>query len=217
MIKCHQKQAAAVFITLNGKATTFSEELCEEGPNGGKSAKEKYEAAIAKMGPSGKNICSSQQLTAAAAQEAALFGGKSNSASLDALNGQVYCDGSASIDPTGDDAGTLDPAGLTGKLKLKCADTVGRELGKLAAAAILCHQKQADATFARRLFQEEVCEESDPAKHKSALEKYRAAMDKLDAKNICLQSCLSRPNRDALGTNVLGRIESGNQVAYPCP
>ena len=76
---------------------------------------------------------------------------------------------------------------------------------------------QADATFAGRLFQEEVCEESDPAKHKSALEKYGAAMDKLDAKNICSQSCLSRPNRDALGTNVLGRIESGNQVAYPCP
>ena len=146
-----------------------------------------------------------------------LLASKTNPNSLDALNGQVYCDGSASIDPTGDDAGTLDPAGLTGKLKLKCADTVGRELGKLAAAAIVCHQKQADATFAGRLFQEEVCEESDPAKHKSALEKYGAAMDKLDAKNICSQSCLSRPNRDALGTNVLGRIESGNQVAYPCP
>ncbi|TMA38794.1 MAG: hypothetical protein E6J79_05510, partial [Deltaproteobacteria bacterium] len=78
---------------------------------------------------------------------------------------------------------------------------------------ILCHQKQADAMFAGRLFQEEVCEESDPAKHKSALEKYGAAMDKLDAKSICSQPCLSRSNRNALGTSVLGRIESANQVA----
>ena len=217
VIKCHQKQADAAFATLNGKVTTFDEELCEEGPNGGKSAKEKFEAAIAKIGPSGKNLCTSQQLALASSQETALFAGKSNAASLDALNGQVYCDGSASIDPSGDDAGTIDPSGLTGKLKLKCADTLGRELGKLAAAAIVCHQKQADSGFAGKVFQEEVCEESDPAKHRSALEKYRAAMDKLDAKGICTQTCLSRPNRDALGANVLGQIESANQVAYPCP
>src|SRR5207302_346201 len=30
VIVCHQKQAGAVFATLNGKTTTFSEELCEE-------------------------------------------------------------------------------------------------------------------------------------------------------------------------------------------
>ena len=62
-----------------------------------------------------------------------------------------------------------------------------------------------------------MCEESDPVKHRSALEKYRAAMDKLDAKGICTQACLLRPNRDALGMNVLGQIESANQIAYPCP
>src|SRR5206468_3007537 len=65
VIKCHQKQADAAFATLNGKVTTFDEELCEEGPNGGKSAKEKFEAAIAKIGPSGKNLCTSQQLALA--------------------------------------------------------------------------------------------------------------------------------------------------------
>ena len=92
-----------------------------------------------------------------------------------------------------------------------------RELGKLAAAVTHCHQKQADAMFAGKGFVEEVCEESDPAKHKSALEKYRAAMTKLDGKGLCQQACLSPANRDTLGTSILSQIETANQVAYPCP
>jgi len=94
---------------------------------------------------------------------------------------------------------------------------VGSELGKLAAAVIKCHQKQADAVFAGKTFDENACEELDPVKHKSAVEKYGAAMSKLDTKGICTQTCLSRPNRDALGANVLAQIEAANQVAYPCP
>ena len=217
VIGCHQKQADAVFSALNGRPIPFDEEQCEEGPSAGKSAKEKLDAALAKLGPSGKDLCSAKQLMQAAARETTLFAGKTTTGSLDALNGQIYCDGTSSVDFGGDDAGTIDANGLTGKLKLKCADTVGRELGKLAAAVTHCHQKQADAMFAGKGFVEEVCEESDPAKHKSALEKYRAAMTKLDGKGLCQQACLSPANRDTLGTSILSQIENANQVAYPCP
>ena len=71
--------------------------------------------------------------------------------------------------------------------------------------------------FAGKGFVEEVCEESDPVKHKSALEKYRTAMTKLDGKGLCQQACLSPANRDTLGTSILSQIENANQVAYPCP
>src|SRR5206468_7785410 len=44
-----------------------------------------------------------------------------------------------------------------------------------------------------------------------------AAMDRLDAKGICTQPCLSRGNRDALGTHVLAQVEADNALVYPCP
>src|SRR5207249_4800844 len=106
---------------------------------------------------------------------------------------------------------------LKAKDKLKCADTVGSELGKLAAAAIKCHIKLADSDFGAKDFDENVCEENDPAKGKAALQKYNAAMTKLTTKAICTQSCLSASNRTALGANVLAQVEAGNQLVYPCP
>src|SRR5436305_760635 len=96
-------------------------------------------------------------------------------------------DGTTNIDPAGaggDDAGTIDTAALDAKDKLKCADTVGSELGKLAAAAIKCHIKLADSDFGAKDFDENVCEENDPAKGKAALQKYNAAMTKLTTKAI---------------------------------
>src|SRR5205823_2547007 len=64
---------------------------------------------------------------------------------------------------------------------------------------------------------EEACEETDPVKHKAAHEKYSAAMDKLDLKGTCTQTCLSRTSRDMLAANVISQIEAANEVAYPCP
>src|SRR5207244_11314102 len=111
-------------------------------------------------------------------EETTLFASKPNPASLDAPNANVACDGTTSIDASGDDAGTVDMAAADAKNRLKCADTVGAELGKLAAAVIKCHQKVADARFAFKPFDEEACEETDPVKHKAEHEKDRAAIDK---------------------------------------
>ena len=69
MIKCHKKQADTAF-----KGSTVDDESCETGPNNGKSAKEKLDAAIAKV----SSLCTSAELTFAAAEEATLFADKSN-------------------------------------------------------------------------------------------------------------------------------------------
>jgi len=208
VIKCHKAMADSVL-----KGSPVDDEACESGP--GKSAKGKLDAAITKVGP----VCTSTQLTLAAAEEATLFANKSNPLSLDAQAAAVYCDGSMPIDPAGaggDDAGTIDSTAADAKDRLKCADTVGSELGKLAAAAIKCHIKLADSDFKAKDFDENVCEELDPVKGKSALQKYNAAMTKLTSKGICTQSCLTEPNRLALGQNILAQVEAGNQITYPC-
>src|SRR5207253_3699673 len=57
--------------------------------------------------------------------------------------------------PSGDDAGFVPADGN----QLKCADAVGKELGKLAAAAIKCHVKMADAFFNGKDFDENICED----------------------------------------------------------
>jgi len=206
VIKCHKKQADQAF-----KNAPMDDESCETGPAGGKSAKEKLDAAIAKVA----SLCTATELASAGAEETTLFAGQSNPLSLDAQNGNVYCDSTSGvlIDQSGDDAGFVPADGN----QLKCADAVGKELGKLAAAAIKCHVKMADAFFNGKDFDENICEENDPAKHKSALEKYNAAMTKLTAKNICTQPCLSAGNRTTLGANILAQVEAANVVIYPCP
>src|SRR5438552_7244808 len=213
VIKCHAKMASSVL-----KGVPVDDEVCESNdPVKHKSAKEKLDAAIAKIAP----LCTSTQLTLAAGFESTLFASKTNPSSLDAQAAAVYCDGSTSIDPAGaggDDAGTIsttDP--VNDGNRLKCANTVGSELGKLIAAATKCHVKLADSDFGVKDFDENVCEENDPVKGKSALQKYNAAMTKLTGKAICTQSCLSAGNRTALGTNILAQVEAANALFYPCP
>src|SRR5437867_13373124 len=143
VITCHKKQADAAF-----KAAPVDDEACEKGPNNGKSAKEKLDAAIAKVSP----LCTSSELTFAAAEEAVTFADKSNPLSLHAQNGSVYCDSTTGvfIDPSGDDAGWVPDSSNA----LKCADSVGKELGTLAGAAIKCHIKMADQFFNGKDFNE---------------------------------------------------------------
>ncbi|TMB53994.1 MAG: hypothetical protein E6J56_12145 [Deltaproteobacteria bacterium] len=211
VIKCHAKMASSVL-----KGAPVDDEVCESNdPVKHKSAKEKLDAAIAKIAP----LCTSTQLTLAAAQESTLFASKTNPLSLDAQAGAVYCDGSTSIDPGGDDAGTIsttDP--VNDGNRLKCANAVGSELGKLVAAAIKCHIKLADSDFGVKDFDENVCEENDPVKGKSALQKYNAAMTKLTANGTCsANTCLTSGNRTTLGANILAQVEAANQIVYPCP
>src|SRR5207249_2583494 len=78
VIKCHIKAADA-----GVKRMPFDEELCESDPVGGKGAKEKYDAAIAKLAL-GCPACSTANASAlrAAAE-----------VDIECHNGDIYCDG----------------------------------------------------------------------------------------------------------------------------
>src|SRR5207253_8636938 len=102
-------------------------------------------------------------------------------------------------------------------LKLQCADATGKALGALVAASIKCHIKMADAFFGGKDFDENACEENDPAKGKSALQKYNAAMTTLTGKGVCTQGCLSRSEERRVGPNILAQVDAGNALIYPCP
>jgi len=118
VIKCHCKQATAA---KKGVATANAdEEACED--SGAKSARGKFDAAIAKLAAG--SGCTSAQIEAANGERDALL------AYLDqTLNGQVYCDGGT---PLGDDdAGNIP----SDKNKLNCACAVGKNLSKLFAAS----------------------------------------------------------------------------------
>ncbi len=206
VIKCHKKQADDRFRGKPAGATGPAEDICQSGPNGGKSAKEKFDAAVAKVA----SLCDPFQLGAATAAGAVLFG--SGAGSLDAANGDVYCDGTVPIDPSGDDSGGVPGICDDCKRRLSCADTVAGELGRLASRVIVCHRKMADAFFAGKEFAEDACDEVGTGK--AALERFAAAMTKLDGKGSCDLPCMSRPSRDALGAAFLAQAES---LVYPCP
>src|SRR5436305_1369107 len=78
VIKCHIKAADA---GVEGKP--FDEELCESDPVGGKGAKEKYDAAIAKLALT----CPACSTANASALRAA------TEVSIECHNGDIYCDG----------------------------------------------------------------------------------------------------------------------------
>jgi len=205
--KCHCKQASAL---LAGKP--FNEEACEgHNPPANKACQDKLDAALAKVAP----ICSAQQTTFAHAEESVLFAPKSQPASFDGQNGGVYCDStSGSMIMTSDpDDGGFVPAS---KDMLKCECTVGKNLAKLAVAALKCHIKLADAFFKGKPYDEEACEEVDPAKGKAAHQRYTQAETVILSKGIC-PPCLDQAHQDALGAGVIAQVEAGNALAYPCP
>jgi len=197
VIKCHIKQADGV-----QKSKPADDETCETS-NGGKSAKEKLDAALAKLATvcTGTNV-----LVNVATLETKLFASKTTTGSADQQMGAVWCDGSTPIDATGDDAGTVDP---TSKASQKCADGVAKNLSKLIGAVNACHVKAADAAFKLKTFDEEACEESGP---KAAHTKYNDG----DAKLSCPQACLQAAQRGALATAYITLVENMNGQFYPC-
>jgi hypothetical protein len=204
VIKCHCKQATARLNGATESAADSDEEACEQGPNGGKSAKEKLDAAIAKVTP----ICDSIQITFAGAEESVLFGGSAQG--LDSMNGNTFCDSASGAMIGGDDAGFVPNS----KDNLKCDCSVAKNVGKLVAAAIKCHDKMNGKFFAGKDFDEEACEEVD-TNGKAAHQKFTAAEMKLIAKGIC-PGCQSAVDQENQAVNALGTVDSANVIGYPC-
>src|SRR5581483_6458135 len=123
--KCHIKAADA-----GAKGGSVADDLCESDPSGGKGAKEKFDAAIAKLA----GTCSGQ---------CAFVGASSLRATVEGLietgNALIYaCAGTAFGD---DDTGNIPADPATGK----CEDGVAKAISKYIGALITCHIKAADA------------------------------------------------------------------------
>jgi len=210
--KCHIKQADLAF-----KGTPTDDETCENGGPGSKSAKDKLDTALAKLGASG--VCTGTNVIANAQMiETQVFADKNTSGSMDQQNGTVYCAPGTAIDPSGDDAGTVDTTSTNKKDMQKCADTVAKNLCKLVGAVTKCHVKVADKLFKNdTTFNEETCE-TGPLGGKSAEEKYNAAVGDPKIGAACTQACLTpEATRTALGSSQISALETYLQKLYPCP
>ena len=203
-IKCHADQATMRFKGASVNGAGNSEENCEENP--GMSAKGQLDTGLSKLSSSG--LCDPTQLSNASAEEATLFGG--GPGSLDAQNGNVFCDATSGTAIGDDDTGSV-PATAD---NLKCAITVGKNVSRLIFYTIKCHEKMNKAFFGGIDFDEESCEETNPSQ-RGALDKYNHQRDKLVALGIC-PSCLDGPSQDTLASNALAQVEAANDLVYPC-
>src|SRR5438876_912854 len=95
-IKCHIKQADSAFKN----AAPADDEACETN-GAGKSAKEKLDAARAKL------VCPAGVTANVNGLETTLFANSGTSGSADQQAGDIYCDPGLAIDSGGDDAGTV--------------------------------------------------------------------------------------------------------------
>jgi hypothetical protein len=202
---CHAKQASQRFNGASENGAGNSEENCENNP--GNSAKENLDDVLDNLQASGK--CDSPQLENAAATEAVLFG--AGPGSLDAGNGTFYCDATSGTLIGDDDAGSV-PATAD---NLKCAISVAKNAAKLLVYAAKCHDKMNGYFFKAKDFNEEACEDNDPIKHRSALDRYNKTRDKLLASGIC-PACLDGAAQDQIAADTLASAEGATGQVYPC-
>jgi len=204
VIKCHSKMASAAF-KAQAPATDEACETAAGSGGSGKSAQEKFTAAETKLAASCTNATITGNVNTLATT---LFADKNTAGSADAQAGGIYCDPGINIDSEGDDAGTVNITATDASTRLKCANGVNKALGKVVKSVAKCHGKSADGQFKGAPVDDEACEDNDPINFKSALQKYDAAMTKLDP--ICTQACLSSSNRHGLAVNYIAFFESNN-------
>jgi hypothetical protein len=199
--KCHCKQATGLV-----RLVPYDEEACEQ------KAKAKFDSALAKA----SFLCPSSQIAAVTALRDTLLADQTDAGSLDAQNGDLFCDSTsgaliAASDP--DDAGWV-PSD-TSVLKCECA--VGTNLGKLVAAVVKCHLKLATKLFKGGFLDDEACEALDPITHRSALEKYTVAAAKTLLHDPSCPACLDQAQQDALGSGAVSYWDATNALIFPCP
>ncbi len=210
---CHGRQAGDAFHgnffgdgdavggaaeTVPATAVSVSLKACETA------AKGKFDEVITHVTP----ICSPAVLAGASAFESVLLApATATPMSLDAQNGNVYCDGTVAIDGTGEDAGKI-PLSADG---LKCAEKVAKNLSKLAGAVLKCHYKAANAAFRKKHFDDEACE-------MAALGKYDATATRLvPSCPACLNAAAQAALAHSPTTGVEAQFDGANSLVYPCP
>jgi hypothetical protein len=238
VIGCHKKQADARFKGMTQDLADAAEDTCEIGPAGGKSCKEKLDAALAKV--IAKGGCDSAQISNAASEEVVLIGHPSPipSLSLDYQNGGVYCDstgGAVFIEDMDCEGGTNNGADCTtnadctgggkclredtgwvpkDKFNLACEDALGKAVGAVTCCTIKCHATMNGKFFAGKPFNEEACEETNLKKN-ACLDKFNKVRDKTLGKGIC-PACNDLFGWDSQSANAVGTVDGANVIVYPC-
>jgi hypothetical protein len=193
---CHREEADYCFLL-----TEFNYTGCRAG------ALSKFNAKLASISPK----CSQAQIDAATAYRDTLLADQTNPDSLDALAGPVYCDTTTGL-PLNGMAGYTAPNVHV----LTLQDAVGRNRRALITQLLNCHVKMAAASFAGKTFDEEACEDNDPIKLKSALQKYNKTADRL-TKNGAASACLDNASQRQIGVDTVARYDALSSILYPCP
>jgi len=195
---CHDRQTRVAFA-----GPSFDEEACEAD------ARARLEATRDAVAPR----CSATQLALASDEETELLD-PTDPGSLDAQNGDVYCDSTSghALNAGGDDTGWV-PATADA---LWCARGAAKNLTKLAQAALKCHEKMAYSFFTGRAFDEEACEEFDPLTGRGARDRYSVRALKLIAHGGC-PPCLDAIHQEALAVRTMNQVDADNARLYPCP
>jgi hypothetical protein len=199
--KCHARQADGRVKEMTGQIRVFDEPACKAA------ARARFEKVLAGLAAGG-SCAGSTTLSASAALEMDLLADASDSSSLDARNGDAYCDPTSeiAIDPTGAVAGTV-PATED---NLTCGDRVAKNAATLVKNALRCHTKAADDGF--RLFDPPFDEDACEA---TALAKFDQGGARLIAKGSC-PSCLDAGMQHTLATAWRERLAADNASIYPC-
>ena len=204
--RCHITQAEAAF-----RGAGFGEGGCEQV------ARTKLDKILA--GLAGLGFCPQAVLDNAAAQEATLLAGRTQTSprSLDALNGDIFCDSTSGIplaatpgDPDADDAGWV--PNTPGNLK--CAVGAAKNLAKLWVGIVVrCHVRAAGLLYKGEPADDEACEDGAIFGIRS---KYDKVVTKLVAAGIC-PSCLDAAGQAALGDAIEVRVDRENGLVFVCP
>jgi hypothetical protein len=214
VIGCHKKQADSRFKGATASAADTAEDTCEgtnNSPATEKSCGGKFNAAVAKLGPTGKNLCEPIQISNANGEAAVLIGHPSPlpALSLDGQNDNVYCDSTQPALIGGDDEGWVPGS----KGDLACQDAEGKAIAQAVCCSIKCHSSMASKFFAGKDFDEEACEETN-AKGNGCQNKFNKSRDKAIAKGC--NACNQAAGWDAQFANGVGTVDGANNVVYPC-
>ena len=209
-LTCHLAQDSQAFKTgMSSPGFHNAEVNCELGPSG-TSAKEKFDAIMAKLA----FACDATVVANGNARRDIILGDASTAGSLDSLNAAVFCDATSGLE--------IDPGTNVGFIPstpehYKCSVVVAKLQSRLEYAVAKCHQRLAKAIFSGKVFDEDACEDTGI---KSALAKYDskiAAYVSAGICPVCLTDAMSPTNATALGLSTVANADAQLQEIFICP
>jgi hypothetical protein len=199
LLRCHIEEASQTFqIGMATPGTGNQEELCEE-THPTKSAKAWFDARIAALAE-----CDATVLANANAARDVILADGSTPGSMDALNGEFFCDSTSGelIDPDEADAGYISATAE----HFKCAIATAKAWSRLQYELHKCHSRLAGAGFKSVAYDDDECEGEALARYDERVNRY------LSLCSPCLASSAS-----TLGSGAVSDADAELGDTYICP